>query len=267
MRWFCSILLASVASAQAVPASPAFPAKPFDLCSVNEGKEVTYADGPPPVAFSDLQRVDRWTQWASGGFEIRNDISRRPQASQRVAATDLGRLAQRRVRRLDLHLGEDVIASMLVAETADGRWAPVLRWYGKMPPATLVNAMGRSLLWLQKDWGGTVRMVETWAWAEGHGGLLRVDTGAAVAEAMGKVPGTRHGDSLGPALWEWTPQTGVWKGAWNVRDGKGRFAVKAQARFRWDGQDLRVEQAERRESSLESTEESEVVVRWPRANR
>ena len=79
------------------------------------------------------------------------------------------------------------MAGLLLAEGSPGIFSPLLRWSGQMPEAVIQRGGAVSVLVVQRDFGGNVPMVSTWAWVWGPLGPITLNVEGVVADAIQKV--------------------------------------------------------------------------------
>ena len=126
-----------------------------------------------------------------------------------------------------------------------------------MPEAVVYEHGGTKVLVINKDWGGNVPMVETWAWIWGPNGPIRLDVDAAIAEAIEKVAPQYAGYNTGLKWDTLQCHTYVWKGDYPGKIGVG---AEVNAWFALSAKGLVLKQAE----FHESFEENPKTNRWPK---
>ncbi|MBL8216345.1 MAG: hypothetical protein JNK87_36845 [Bryobacterales bacterium] len=248
--WLLAVV--SLGWAQSPGTPGAYPPVPWDVCVENQGKGGTCGAGAAPLPFSAWLKPSTWLRQKVDGFryEMEFDVSQAPRAPRRVTWKPVGQLAGRRIRRLDHYLGVGVSASMLLAERTAGQWVPLLQWYGEMPEASLLQAQGKPLLLVEKDWGVRVPMVESWVWVDGPDGVVRVDGEGPMDAAMAKVGAAGYKRLSGLYWRELKMNLAVWQGDF---PGMDALTESVEAWFQWEGAQLRVKAVER----------SRRVAAWP----
>jgi hypothetical protein len=123
---------------------------------------------------------------------------------------EIGRLGSHRIRTVRFSRGENGLADLLLAEGSTGIFTPLLKWSGTMRDPVVYGVGSASVLVIQKDFGGNVPMVSTWAWVWGSLGPIKLDVRRAVHGAIHKVAPGHTGydtaldwDELYCITWTW----------------------------------------------------------------
>jgi len=146
---------------------------------------------------------------------------------------------------------------VLLAEGSRGIFSPLMKWAGHMPEATFYEAGGTRILVLEKDWGGNIPMVQTWAWIWGPGGPTRLDLSDVFHQAIEKVAPGYSGYDTGLDWNTLHGQTWVWKGDYPGKVGVGYIV---EAWFQLSDNGLIVKRAEFRDAFGNAPS----TVRWPK---
>jgi hypothetical protein len=136
---------------------------------------------------------------------------------------EIGRLGSHRIRDVRYSRGEQALADIVLAESSSGIFSPLMKWSGEMPAPVIHRVGPATVLVIQKDFGGNVPMVSTWAWVWGPMGPIRLDVEAALHEAIHKVAPGHTGYDTGL---DWNTlhcNTGTWP------EGKYPSKVEVQA--------------------------------------
>jgi hypothetical protein len=240
-------------------ASGAHPA--WETCSLSGGMGGCRA-GDAPRRFEDYQTPGRWTQslYGDDSFdeEFRLAVKSIPPDHLKVTWRAVGSFGTHRVREVRYSNGNSSFATLLLAEGSKGVFSPLMRWAGRMgeiemPPAQFYEPGGRKILVVEKDFGGNIPMVQTWAWVWTQGGPVRLRIEDAVADAIGKLAAGRGSYDTGLDWKMLRLRTWTWQG-----DYPGKIGVSEQldAWFALKGVQLVVERVEFRDSAGE-------VSRWP----
>ena len=95
-------------------------------------------------------------------------------------------------------------------EGSRGLFTPVMQWRGNMP----VPFLRRGILVMERNFGGNIPIVYSWAWVWSPLGPVRLDAGGAVYGAIEKVAPGHSGcgtafdwDALFCLTWTYIPET------------------------------------------------------------
>jgi hypothetical protein len=112
-----------------------------------------------------------------------------------------------------------------------------MKWSGDMP-APVIHRVGQAtVLVIQKDFGGNIPMVSTWAWVWGPMGPIRLDVEGSVHEAIHKVASGHTGYETGLDWKTLHCTTFTWQGKYPGKVGVGETV---EAWFRLKGTHLAV---------------------------
>jgi hypothetical protein len=237
-------LFSTAASSQDAPRE----AMPWDTCTWVEGKGGDCRAGNPPRPFKEFLDPVQLVKAHRDGFsaEFGWDLDQKG-APVKANWREIGLLGSHRIRTVRFSRGEYPLADLVLAEGSAGIFTPLLNWSGTMPDPVIYRVGPASVLVVQKDFGGNVPMVSTWAWVWGSIGPIKLDVERAVHDAIHKVAPGHTGydtgldwDALHSRTWTWPEgeypgKVGVGETAeaWFDFDGT-RLAVK-RAVFRKDG--------------------------------
>jgi tetratricopeptide (TPR) repeat protein len=146
--------------------------------------------------------------WFSGEFQWDIGQSKRFDVTWR----QIGRWGVHRIRAVRYATPSSPFATLILVEGSRDIFSPLMKWSGQMPETVTYDHDGSQVLVLQKDFGGNVPMVSTWAWIWGIDGPIRLDVDGAVSEAIEKVVPGYAGYQTGLDWLKLHCQTWVWKG-------------------------------------------------------
>ena len=218
---------------------------PWDTCSLVEGKGDLCGPGQRPRPFAEFLQPGKWATEPNDGFAYEFGWDLRYIAADKplhVTWQEIGRLGPRRIRSVLYTLGEDPFAEILLAEGSAGIFAPLMKWSGNMPSAVILQATAVPVLVLEKNFGGNVPMVSTWAWVSGPSCPVRLDVHGATNNAIQKVAPNYAGYDM--AL-DW--KTMHWRTAvWPQDNYPGKVGVHEglEAWFEIAGTDLIIKRVE-----------------------
>jgi hypothetical protein len=194
--------------------------------------------------------------------EMQFDLRDRPKTV--VKWDELGKLGGHRVRRIEYFLAptpepEDQrkFAGFVVIEQSPGIFAQLFKWSGDFPPPAFFRTGNTDVLVIERDFGGNVPMVMTWAWVWTAQGPMRVEVEKAVQEAIEKVAPGHAGYSTGINWSDLHTETYSWgPGGY---PGKVGVEETVNAWFDLRGNRLTVKRVEWKKSF----DENAPVKRWP----
>jgi hypothetical protein len=178
--------------------------RPWETCYLIEGKDEGCAAGDASQPFDAFLQTQLWAKDPEIGGEVSFDLS---QSKSPTPATwkDIGSLSGHRVRMVHFDF-----ADILLIERARGIFAPLMKWSGHMPAPSVREAGRQSVLVMDKNWGGNVPMVQTWAWIWMESGPRQIDVANAVSAAIQEVAPGHDGyevgidwDTLRATTWTW----------------------------------------------------------------
>ena len=191
-------------------------------CSLTEGKGDNCGPSEPPRPFHEFLSPGEWSNTLSGWFtgDFRWDLQQH--GDFRVTWREIGRWGNHRIRIVRYAAGDSIFASIILAESNRNIFAPLLLWSGQMPEPASHEIDGIQVLVLQKDFGGNIPMVSTWAWIWSGNGPIRLDVDGAIAQTIEKVAPGHVGYSSGLEWPRLHCDTGVWKGPYPGKIGVDR---------------------------------------------
>jgi hypothetical protein len=185
---------------------------PWDTCFLVEGKGTGCGASNPPRPFKEFLGDGVWAKEPRDGFsaEFQWDLSQHEKGSVKALWREVGVLGSHRIRAVRYVFGEVAVADVVLAESNRGIFSPLMKWSGGMPPAAIHRVGAVEVLVVQKDAGGNVPMVSTWAWVWGPAGPLRLDVEGAAHAAIQRVAPGHTGyhtglnwDTLHCVTWTW----------------------------------------------------------------
>jgi hypothetical protein len=189
----------------------------------------------------------------SGDFQF--DL-RQPEARWKVTWNELGKLSSHRIRQVRYLTGESSFAALVLAEIRTGVYAALMKWSGQMPDPTILTVEGTDVLYMSRDWGGNIPMVQTWTWTWSQDGPKLLDIAPVLREAIQRIAPGYSGYDDG---FDWSDlhyQTWVWNGPW---PGKIGVSDQIDAWFTFRDGRLTVKRVELRENFSETP-----TRRWPK---
>ena len=213
---------------------------PWQTCSLTEGKGDGCGPGDRPRAFREYLVPGDWAKSQRDSFsaEFQWDLKQSSLGALSNQWREVGSLQSHRIREVRFLRAKDVIAGLVLAESSPGIFLPLMKWAGDMPQAEIFET---GVLVLQKDFGGNVPMVSTWAWVWTPNGPVRLDVSGAIQAAVQKaMPGWR-GLETGLDWRTLEGRTFVWTGD---QPGKLGMSGSVHAWFRLSGTSLAVDRVE-----------------------
>ncbi|MBL8219921.1 MAG: tetratricopeptide repeat protein [Bryobacterales bacterium] len=228
-------------------------------CSLTEGKGDKCGPSEPPRPFHEFLSPGEWSNTLSGWFTGDFRWNLQQHGDFRSTWREIGRWGNHRIRIVRYAAGDSSFASVVLVENSRNIFAPLLLWSGQMPQAAFHEIDGIQVLVLQKDFGGNIPMVSTWAWIWSGNGPIRLDVDGAIAEAIEKVAPGHVGYSSGLEWPRLHCDTGVWKGPYPGKIGVDRGV---EAWFELGPEGLLVRRARFREFYGDSPR----TIWWPRTS-
>jgi hypothetical protein len=165
----------------------------WETCSITEGKEHGCLSSDAPRPFNDFLKrpasVQREGDWFTGDFMY--DLLEIGEPNVETNWNEVGSMGSRRVRQVRFRSGSGSFAGLVLIERENGMFSPVMKWSGDMPKPSMFQRGGTKILVLEKDFGGNMPMVSTWAWVWHRNGPVRLDLASAWKRAGGRI-GPQH---------------------------------------------------------------------------
>lgn len=227
---------------------------PTAVSLIAEGKAEESHPPMPPHPFN------YYLQPANLLAELRWDL-RDPTSQVQSTWRDLGSLGAIRIREVRYFRDSTPIAAILLAEQTPGQFSPLLEWSGAMPVASLLSVGKTQVVVLEKDFGGNVPMVETWAWVETDGKVARLDVNGTISRAIRRVAPRYLGYDTSLNWKTLACETGIWRE--NEYTNKPSVHTEFKGWFRLDGARLVLMRAELRKLDEQGRSPGPVLRRWP----
>jgi hypothetical protein len=185
---FCSFIAAVILHGAEAP-KPSPPA--WETCSIAEGKGNDCISGDPVQKFEEYLKIGRWTERPGDWFsaEFKWDVKDIGERNVKISWTELGSIRSHKIRHVRFQQGDHAFAGLLLMERASGDFSALMKWAGDMPQPAIFDASGTEVLVLEKDFGGNMPMVITWAWIWHRNGPVRLDVDSAWCSATIRLPG------------------------------------------------------------------------------
>ena len=230
---------------------------PWQTCSVTEGTGNSCGPGDRPRRFQEFLAPGAWSHTPGDSFsgEFQWDIGQAQRYE--VTWTEIGRWKDHRIRNVRYATSSSSFASLILVERGRNSFSPLMKWSGQMPEPATYDQEGTQVLVLQKDFGGNIPMVSTWAWIWGAQGPVQLDVDGAVSDAIEKVAPGYTGYQTGLDWQKLHCQTWVWKG-----DYPGKIGVDStvEAWFELGPEGLVVQRA----NFGDAFGDKPMTIRWPR---
>lgn len=178
------LLLGSAANSQ----EPSRKSIPWDTCFFVEGKSDGCAAGRSPRPFKNFLTAAQLLEQFHDGFagELRWELEQTGPPME-AAWSEIGILDTHRIRSVRYVRGANPVASVLLAESRSGRFAPLMQWSGDMPAPQVHRIGSGGVLVIEKNFGGNIPIVRTWAWVWSPTGPIRLDVAGAIRDGIYKV--------------------------------------------------------------------------------
>jgi len=169
-------------------AAPA-PPKAWETCSLTVGKEDGCKPGDQPRQFEEFLTPGAWSDIRGDWFhsDFHWDLKQPGMKPIEVTWKDAGLLGTHRIRTIRYSGAGNEFADLILAERSGGVFSPLMKWSGQMPDVTIYQTNGGPVLVLEKNFGGNLPMVATWAWVWTNDGPVQLDVSGAIDDAIRKV--------------------------------------------------------------------------------
>jgi len=211
---YCILLLCALCRGQ--DAIPMPPPRPWDACDWVEGKGGFCRDGERPRAFEQFLEPQRMAKESGQWSTLSWFVGENPAS---VATwVNLGQLGGHRLRQIEYSAppaeagnAPNKFAGFVVIEKRPGLFSRLFDWCGSPMPEPRVVAVGRTnVLVIERDFGGNIPMVMTWAWVWTAKGPMRIEVEKAIQEAIAKVAPGHAGYDTGLDWSNLSTQTHSW---------------------------------------------------------